>query len=234
MATYIYDYYETRIARAQRMRVESDPSTGDDGRIMIWLDFVRKYILQEGHRVGVEYAPPSAWTTRVRKTRLYDCCMIHHALTPSLCNAMHQFLSSFLSTTGVPTGDQPPIFRRMYDMAAWMTMAPAGDGTNLIHMELTVHAVTHVLSEDNSSPCFTTRPWNFQQPLRSGLPATRSSIEGLDEITVNDRDPIRECVICKEVISGGMDASRMPCSHVYHVECIEDWLEKSHRYAMPT
>ncbi|XP_021299876.1 LOW QUALITY PROTEIN: E3 ubiquitin-protein ligase RNF165-like [Herrania umbratica] len=48
-----------------------------------------------------------------------------------------------------------------------------------------------------------------------------------------------ECVICLEELKVGSDASRMPCSHTFHGDCIEKWLKQSHycpicRLEMPT
>ncbi|XP_021299775.1 probable E3 ubiquitin-protein ligase HIP1 [Herrania umbratica] len=47
------------------------------------------------------------------------------------------------------------------------------------------------------------------------------------------------CVICLEELKVGSDASRMPCSHIFHGDCIEEWLKQSHycplcRFEMPT
>ncbi|EOY01954.1 hypothetical protein QUC31_013525 [Theobroma cacao] len=47
------------------------------------------------------------------------------------------------------------------------------------------------------------------------------------------------CVICLEELKVGSDASRMPCSHIFHGDCIEKWLKQSHycpvcRFEMPT
>ncbi|KAK2664004.1 hypothetical protein Ddye_002578 [Dipteronia dyeriana] len=40
-------------------------------------------------------------------------------------------------------------------------------------------------------------------------------------------DCSRQCVICLEEISVGSEATRMPCSHVYHQDCIVTWLKQS-------
>ncbi|PON98060.1 43kDa postsynaptic protein [Trema orientale] len=75
------------------------------------------------------------------------------------------------------------------------------------------------------------------------VPATKSSIEALKEAKVDDLSAttIEQCSICLENLSfENIDkVLRMPCSHVYHKDCIVRWLETSHmcpicRYAMPT
>ncbi|KAE8688967.1 mitogen-activated protein kinase kinase kinase [Hibiscus syriacus] len=66
------------------------------------------------------------------------------------------------------------------------------------------------------------------------VPASKSSIEALEK--VSDLDSEFECVVCFQ--EEKKQAKRMPCGHVFHDRCIEEWLEKSHlcpvcRYAMP-
>ncbi|CAL9026105.1 unnamed protein product [Prunus brigantina] len=71
------------------------------------------------------------------------------------------------------------------------------------------------------------------------VPATASSIEGLEEVSVDGLDGT--CVICMENFGEddyGGHARRLPCSHLYHEDCIVEWLETSHlcpvcRYPMP-
>ncbi|MBA0762272.1 hypothetical protein Gotri_011912 [Gossypium trilobum] len=48
-----------------------------------------------------------------------------------------------------------------------------------------------------------------------------------------------DCMICLEELKVGFEASRLPCSHVFHGDCMEKWLKQSHycpicRFEMPT
>lgn len=71
------------------------------------------------------------------------------------------------------------------------------------------------------------------------VPATNSSIENLDKVRFQlGSKLVRECIICMEEFQTGSEVTRMPCSHVYHGECIFKWLKTSHlcplcRYPMP-
>ncbi|MCD7472717.1 hypothetical protein HAX54_014046 [Datura stramonium] len=66
---------------------------------------------------------------------------------------------------------------------------------------------------------------------RGMVPASKSSIMELlsNKIVVDERNIKDECMICLEKI--GKERSEvlcMPCSHIFHGECITKWLEKSH------
>lgn len=56
--------------------------------------------------------------------------------------------------------------------------------------------------------------------------ASWAAIEALEKVMIN-KDSSKQCVICLEDISIGVEATRMPCSHIYHASCISNWLEKS-------
>ncbi|MBA0874263.1 hypothetical protein Goshw_014259 [Gossypium schwendimanii] len=60
------------------------------------------------------------------------------------------------------------------------------------------------------------------------VPAKESLVkEMLERVRVEARDE-EDCMICLEVLEVGFDASRMPCSHAFHGDCIEKWLKQSH------
>ncbi|XVF50153.1 hypothetical protein PTKIN_Ptkin04bG0073100 [Pterospermum kingtungense] len=68
--------------------------------------------------------------------------------------------------------------------------------------------------------------------------ATNGAIEALEKAKVED-NYTGQCVICLEEILDGFKATQMPCLHVYHQDCIVNWLQKSNfcplcRFQMPT
>ncbi|XP_011013930.1 PREDICTED: uncharacterized protein LOC105117854 [Populus euphratica] len=70
------------------------------------------------------------------------------------------------------------------------------------------------------------------------IPATKSSIDALERVVLDASASARDCTVCMEDIDAGSEAIRMPCSHVYHSDCIVKWLQTSHmcplcRYHMP-
>ncbi|RVW15461.1 E3 ubiquitin-protein ligase SIRP1 [Vitis vinifera] len=56
------------------------------------------------------------------------------------------------------------------------------------------------------------------------VPATKSSIDELERVGV---DLSQDCSICLESLPIGLQVVRMPCSHVFHGDCIVKWLERS-------
>ena len=83
----------------------------------------------------------------------------------------------------------------------------------------------------DSMETFETRP----------IPATKSSVEALEKVRLQPESAsvsVGECIICLQEFETGSEVTRMPCSHVYHGDCIVKWLETSHhcplcRYTMP-
>ncbi|KNA23143.1 hypothetical protein SOVF_027410 [Spinacia oleracea] len=59
------------------------------------------------------------------------------------------------------------------------------------------------------------------------LPADKSVVEGLERrVTVFGEE--RECSICLEKIGEGVEVIRLPCAHIYHTDCITQWLQRTH------
>lgn len=77
-----------------------------------------------------------------------------------------------------------------------------------------------------------------------GPPATSAAtIRSLPRIKVTAYDIAAnespECSICLSELVIGQPALRIPCGHLYHEECVEDWLKKSNecpvcRFELPT
>ncbi|XP_059442943.1 uncharacterized protein LOC132175124 [Corylus avellana] len=75
-----------------------------------------------------------------------------------------------------------------------------------------------------------------QQGLSPSVRASKSSVEALEKVKIEGFPT--QCVVCLEDILMGSEAARMPCSHVYHGDCIVNWLKKSNlcplcRFQMP-
>jgi len=94
-------------------------------------------------------------------------------------------------------------------------------------------------------------PGGFQMPMQqqadprpSGPPATSAAtLRSLPRIKVTPYDLAAnegtECSICLDELVAGQPALRIPCGHLYHEDCVKDWLKKSNecpvcRFELPT
>ncbi|XWS60876.1 hypothetical protein CRYUN_Cryun07bG0075400 [Craigia yunnanensis] len=76
------------------------------------------------------------------------------------------------------------------------------------------------------------------------VPATKGSIQTLQKVKLelegDGDDDGMECMICMvQLMSSGTEVTRMPCSHLFHGDCIQKWLNTCHqcplcRFPMPT
>ncbi|MBA0610169.1 hypothetical protein Godav_011049 [Gossypium davidsonii] len=79
----------------------------------------------------------------------------------------------------------------------------------------------------------------FESSNYGMVPAKESLVkEMVSMVRVEDGDE-EDCMVCLEELEVGFYASRMPCSHTFHGDCIEKWLKQSHycpicRFEMPT
>ncbi|XP_055802056.1 probable E3 ubiquitin-protein ligase ZFP1 [Solanum dulcamara] len=58
--------------------------------------------------------------------------------------------------------------------------------------------------------------------------ASKSSIELLEPMEADEINSNDECLVCLDEIGEETQVLRLPCSHMFHGECITKWLEKSH------
>lgn len=68
-----------------------------------------------------------------------------------------------------------------------------------------------------------------------------AAIQGLEKVKINDDDDddhVVTCSVCLEDVLIGLEATTLPCSHLYHGDCIVEWLQSSKfcplcRFEMP-
>ncbi|EXB44305.1 E3 ubiquitin-protein ligase RING1-like protein [Morus notabilis] len=73
------------------------------------------------------------------------------------------------------------------------------------------------------------------------VPAAKSVLEALEKFRYerSNESDLMTCVICMEVVMNGTHLTRLPCSHVFHVDCIMEWLNDNHtcplcRFKLPS
>ncbi|KAK9278268.1 hypothetical protein L1049_027833 [Liquidambar formosana] len=127
-------------------------------------------------------------------------------------------ISEMLSAMDVPLYDQPDMIRKISNCAVSMATDSGNVGRRVLSMsvDLQVMWVEEATAESMDA----------EQEIEF-VRATESSIEALEKVRVVEGCMKQQCVICLEEISTGSEATRMPCSHVFHGGCLVDWLEKS-------
>ncbi|KAL6619644.1 hypothetical protein ACP70R_034783 [Stipagrostis hirtigluma subsp. patula] len=76
---------------------------------------------------------------------------------------------------------------------------------------------------------------------RDNPPASKAAVESMPTVTVDTSHVAADahCAVCKEPFDLGVEAREMPCSHIYHQDCILPWLALRNscpvcRHEMPT
>eukprot|EP00252_Welwitschia_mirabilis_P001093 TRINITY_DN11051_c0_g1_i1.p1 TRINITY_DN11051_c0_g1~~TRINITY_DN11051_c0_g1_i1.p1 ORF type:complete len:409 (+),score=68.44 TRINITY_DN11051_c0_g1_i1:515-1741(+) len=77
---------------------------------------------------------------------------------------------------------------------------------------------------------------------RGAPPAAKSAVEGLPCVVISKEQADSDaalCAICKEMIPEGAIGKQLPCSHLYHGDCIIPWLNSRNscpicRFELPT
>ncbi|KAK4399778.1 E3 ubiquitin-protein ligase [Sesamum angolense] len=127
--------------------------------------------------------------------------------------------------------------RRLLDFAMKKTReavisTPAGH--NLIHINFRVSVIhKHIFGERVASQIL---QQSMEEDTEFMIPAADSSIASLESKKITE--PGTSCSICMEEFEEGCDGVCMPCSHVFHGDCIKKWLSTSHycplcRFEMP-
>lgn len=77
----------------------------------------------------------------------------------------------------------------------------------------------------------------------SAPPTSQATLRTLPRIKVSandiEKNESNECSICLDELILGQPALRIPCGHLYHEDCVNDWLKKSNecpvcRFELPT
>ncbi|KAL4633674.1 hypothetical protein ACB092_04G139600 [Castanea dentata] len=150
--------------------------------------------------------------------------------------------SSFLCDFDIPVENHDPVLQEIASVAGSAGTSRMPIVVNLLRMvKLVIEEIIDDDDDDEDS--------NEEEELDSvildsmetyePIPATKCSIKALEKVRFQQGlKSVQECVICMEEFHNGSEVTRMPCSHIYHGDCIVRWLETSHicplcRYPMP-
>ncbi|KAK7311546.1 hypothetical protein RJT34_09763 [Clitoria ternatea] len=71
------------------------------------------------------------------------------------------------------------------------------------------------------------------------IPASKNAIARLRKVKLQECATLKDCAICLTEFDQDTEVLQMPCKHVYHEECLVQWLQTSHvcplcRYPLST
>lgn len=143
-------------------------------------------------------------------------------------------ISSMLSLMDVPISVQPFMIQKISTFARELAREADNMYRKTIPMVVALTVVIQGMHDELSEALRESMDdWEFTASL---VCASKSSIEALEKVEVEGGTT--PCVVCLEDILTGSEATHMPCSHVYHRDCIANWLRKSNlcplcRFQMP-
>ncbi|KAL2543721.1 E3 ubiquitin-protein ligase [Forsythia ovata] len=113
-------------------------------------------------------------------------------------------------------------------------------GKNLLHLQVDIKVFhrrtyddTHVFEGPIEQPTEESNRYSM-------VPASDSAIKSLKRKRIDDENNgVQNCMVCLDEFLKGSKVISMPCSHVFHSNCIKTWLITSHycpicRFEMPT
>jgi hypothetical protein len=137
-------------------------------------------------------------------------------------------ISGMLFEVCVPLGIQEFMLQRILACARDMATQKLYAGRKVLRMRVAVE-VTECMDEVlpdfvNDDGYVLGLPSDDQ--VCGLVPASKSSIEALEKVE-NIEGRRETCSICLEELLIAPAASRMPCSHLFHQNCIVNWLERT-------
>ncbi|KAM1050506.1 hypothetical protein ACFX13_032966 [Malus domestica] len=80
---------------------------------------------------------------------------------------------------------------------------------------------------------------SLDQAVFRPMPATKASVEALNKFVFDGSSCDQLCVVCLEKMLSGDQVTCLPCSHIFHGDCIIQWLNSGHtcpvcRFRFPT
>ncbi|XP_049396970.1 uncharacterized protein LOC125860952 [Solanum stenotomum] len=114
----------------------------------------------------------------------------------------------------VPVHRQPMILRQICTFADRIANEPYNRNKKILPMKVYISLPIDYFIEENE---------NIDEEIR---PANELVEEKLEKVKIEETELGSDfvCVICMEKMEVGREATKMPCSHVYHGNCLMNWL----------
>ncbi|KAK8474334.1 hypothetical protein V6N13_068449 [Hibiscus sabdariffa] len=182
----------------------------------------------------LDSVPLLSFPFTAQETLTFDLLLLHQR------NQVHQVLAPVFTTLGINSSYYDTmvdtIIRRGLEIAEWMF--ELGLNFKVLYLASVIHATVEVSAARLEFIMSRVLAGSEMESSDYGMvPAQESSVrEMVATVWVEEGD--EDCTICLEGFEAGSYAARMPCSHIFHAECIQEWLKHSHycplcRFEMP-
>ncbi|XP_004298915.1 PREDICTED: uncharacterized protein LOC101293393 [Fragaria vesca subsp. vesca] len=164
------------------------------------------------------------------------------------------YMAKQLSKIGVPGHEQLDVLEKIFDMIdvthpgrhiivflADVTVQLLDNESNVGEGDVTLPFWINGGLTDNQQNMLLRLMMDFRSGVSKGTPATLSSVQDLEKVRLDSLEAAvrqMECAICIEGLDHFYAAeegndhhmiARLPCSHMYHEDCIVPWLENNQR-----
>ncbi|XP_060203089.1 uncharacterized protein LOC132631537 [Lycium barbarum] len=129
-----------------------------------------------------------------------------------------------LDVMGVPEHKQPMMLHQIRSFVDRIANEPYNRNKKILPMRFFISVFTDYFVEESSEDSSVWIPMNTEQ--FNTICAGNESVEDLEKVKIEETELGSDCVcvICMEKMEVGSEATKMPCSHVYHGNCLKNWL----------
>ncbi|MCD9645982.1 hypothetical protein HAX54_035472 [Datura stramonium] len=120
-------------------------------------------------------------------------------------------VTRMLDIMGVPVHTQQTMLPQICSFADRIANEPYNRNKKILPMKVYISVPVNYFVEENS------------EEIRAGSERVE---EDLEKVKIEETELGSDfvCVICTEKMEVGSEATKMPCSHVYHGNCLMNWL----------
>lgn len=137
--------------------------------------------------------------------RQYERCIDDITSTTDLTNIFSQL--------DIPIEVQSLVINQILEQRYLLPITSIGSGRKLVHLEVLIRVVVDQLPDNNK-----------EEPIYEDY--LKKVIIKVEEKEGRSLSP-QVCSICLDEFLVGCEVTSLPCSHLYHRDCIVKWLDKS-------
>ncbi|XP_078160362.1 uncharacterized protein LOC144555808 [Carex rostrata] len=181
------------------------------------------------HEIGVGRAPDPFWVDTLEfpifQEMVTDVRQVQRPLSPDTQFTLDNLPREPFNRLPIPDLNQHLNTELEPDWEAVSTDSSIPDLEETVrNMEWEVLLAMNNIYEGDPEMAFFRQYMEQDSAVKGGPGASKSVVESLLSITVDDSMVDLQCAICKDLVLVGESVRRLPCSHDYHANCILPWL----------